>query len=123
MKMDGKQVEILIDVSVNWDERNVLILGVNPPVKIRMHEIVSSKDKQALYTIGNSEDSNNKDIFKFACTNTINDCKWTKAPTQLQHGRYFTVAIPIPEALVNKYCSKYFKFYSYEDLKVKYILM
>jgi len=75
--------------------------SVDLPVKISDHEIVASKGN--LYTIGSS--FNNKDIYKFACTNSITNCSWTKIPTQLQYGRRQTVAMPIPDALANKLCN------------------
>ena len=88
-----------------WDATNVFILGVDLPVNLLSHEIVASKDQSVLYTIGNGATSNNKDIYKFACTNSITNCSWTKIPTQLQYGRYGTVAMSIPNALANKLCN------------------
>ena len=84
-----------------WDETNVFILGVDLPVNIQEHEIVASKGN--LYTIGNLFSP--KDIYKFECTNSITDCSWTKIPTQLQYGRYWTVAMPIPDELANALCN------------------
>ena len=88
-----------------WNETNVFILGVDVPVRITSHEIVAFEDKTALYTIGNGNSSNNKDIYKFECINSITDCSWTKIPTQLQYGRYSTVAMPIPDELANALCN------------------
>ena len=70
-----------------------------------MHQMVASKDKTSLYTIGNGKSSNNKDIYKFECTQSITECSWTKIPTQLQSGRKQTVAMPIPNELANKLCN------------------
>ena len=89
-----------------WDEINVFILGVHLPVNLAEHEIVASEDNKYLYTIGNDYSSNNKDIFKFTCTNSIKNCSWTKILTKLQYGRELTVAMPIPNALANTLCSK-----------------
>ena len=83
----------------------VFILGVNLPVGIENHEIVASKDNKVLYTIGNRYSSNNKDIYKFTCTNSITNCSWTKIPTQLQYGRSHTVAMTIPNSLAAKLCN------------------
>ena len=82
----------------------VFILGVDLPVGINGHEIVASKYDKVLYTIGNRYYYNNKDkdIFKFAWTNSITNCSWTKVPTQLQYGRHSTVAMTIPDTLANK---------------------
>ena len=84
------------------DETIVFILGVDLPVGIHGHEIVASKDNKVLYTIGNIHFK--KDIFKFACTNSISNCSWTKIPTQLQYGRSETVAMTIPNELAYKLC-------------------
>ena len=81
---------------------NVFILGVDLPVRLAEHEIVASNDNKVLYTIGNGYSSNNNDIFKFACTNSITNCSWTKIATKLQYGRYGTVAIPLPDSMANK---------------------
>jgi len=77
--------------------------SVDVPVGLWYHEMVASKGN--LYTIGNLGSSNNKDIYKFECTNSITACSWTKIPTQLQYGRYWTVAMPISDALANKLCN------------------
>ena len=89
------------------DETNVFILGVDLPVGIYGHEIVASKDNKVLYTIGNaySYDDKDKDIYKFACTNSITNCSWTKILTQLQYGRYAAVAMTIPDTLAAKLCN------------------
>ena len=81
---------------------NVFILGVDLPVNHGFHEMVASNDNKYLYTIGNGYSSNNNDIFKFACTNSITNCSWTKLETKLQIGRYSTVAIPLPDSMANK---------------------
>ena len=83
----------------------VFILGVDLPVLIYGHEIVASKDNKVLYTIGNSYSSDDKDIYKFTCTNSITNCSWTKVPTQLQYGRYYSVAMTIPDTLADKLCN------------------
>ena len=80
-----------------------MILGVNLPVRIRNHEFVASKDNKVLYTIGNVHFK--KDIFKFACTNSITNCSWTKIPTQLQYDRWWFVAMTISDALAYKLCN------------------
>jgi len=82
--------------------------SVDLPVGIYGHEFVASEDNKVLYTIGNHFYSNNKDIFKFACTNNITNCSWTKIPTQLQYGRYGryeAVAMTIPDTLAAKLCN------------------
>ena len=83
---------------------NVFILGVDLPVYLANTEIVASNDNKYLYTIGNGYSSNNNDIFKFACTNSITNCSWTKIATKLQYGRSRTVAIPLPDSMANKLC-------------------
>jgi len=75
--------------------------SVDSPVNLRYHEMVASEGN--LYTIGIRDYF--KDIYKFSCTNSITNCSWTKIPTQLQYGREFTVALPIPSALANKLCN------------------
>merc|ERR1712062_601127 len=79
--------------------------SVDLPAGITNHEIVASKDNKVLYTIGNSYSSDDKDIYKFTCPNSITDCSWTKIPTQLQYGRYDTVAMTIPDTLAAKLCN------------------
>jgi len=79
--------------------------SVHLPAPINLHEIVASKDNKVLYTIGNHFPHYNKDIFKFECTNSITNCSWTKIPTQLQYGRYDTVAMTIPNSLADKLCN------------------
>merc|ERR1712062_623222 len=79
--------------------------SVDLPVGIYVHEIVASKDNKVLYTIGNGFSSFNKDIYKFACTNSITNCSWTKIPTQLQYSRSRTVAMTIPNTLAAKLCN------------------
>ena len=86
------------------DETNVFNLGVNLPYYFTGHEIVASKDNKYLYTIGNYHSSNNMNIFKFECTNSITNCSWTKIATKLQYGRSRTVAIPLPDSMANKLC-------------------
>ena len=83
----------------------VFILGVDLPVPFHLHEIVASKDNKVLYTIGNWISSNNKDIYKFECSNSITNCSWTKVPTQLQYSREKTVAMTIPDTLADKLCN------------------
>ena len=83
---------------------NGFILGVDLPVRIYAHEMVASKDNKVLYTIGNLYPDNDKDIYKFACTNSITNCSWTKISTELQYGRQWTVAMSIPNALSDKLC-------------------
>ena len=87
----------------NESETIVFILGVDLPVDLAAHEIVASKGN--LYTIGNAASSYKNDIYKFECINSITDCSWTKIPTQLQYGRYSTVAMPIPDELANALCN------------------
>ena len=85
---------------------DVFILGVDVPVELRRHQIVASQGN--LYTIGNGfpwDTSNNKDIFKFECNNSITNCSWRKIPTKLQYGRDTTVAMAIPNALSDKLCN------------------
>jgi len=87
--------------------------SVDLPVFIRNHDIVASKDNKVLYTIGNYYGNyNNKDIFKFTCTNNITNCSWTKISTELQYLNYFVqfssyvgVAMTIPNSLANKLCN------------------
>jgi len=77
--------------------------SVDLPVKLAEHAIVASKDNKVLYTIGNWYSPS--DIYKFSCTNSITNCSWTKIPTQLQFGRWKSVAMTIPDTLANKLCS------------------
>ena len=91
-----------------WDDTNVFIIGKDLPVDFVFHQIVASEDQTALYNIGNTDSSNNKDIYKFACTNSITHCSWTKIPTQLQYGRSRAVAMTIPYALAEKLCKGIF---------------
>ena len=88
------------------DETNgFFFLGVDLPVSNKGHSIVASRDKTSLYTIGNYYNSNNKEIYKFECTNSITSCSWTKIPTKLQYGRKETVTMPISNTLANKLCT------------------
>ena len=86
-----------------WDETYVFILGVDFPENLAYSEFVASKGN--LYTIGNAYSSNNKDIYKFECTNSITNCSWTKISTQLQYGRRWTVAMTITDTLADTLCS------------------
>ena len=87
------------------DENNVFILGALLPFNVKNHEIVASEDNKYLYTIGNIESVSNKDIYKFTCKNSITNCSWTKIPTQLQFGRWKSVAMTIPDTLAAKLCN------------------
>jgi len=79
--------------------------SVDLPVNHAQHDIVASKDTKVLYSIGNGITSFSKDIYKFACTNSITNCSWTKILTQLQYGRYAAVAMTIPDTLAAKLCN------------------
>ena len=68
------------------------------------NNMVASADKQYLYMIGNSDLGHRHEIYRFSCNDSINDCEWAKIDTELAHGRFYHVAFPIPNALVNKVC-------------------
>ena len=113
------------------DETIVFILGVDLPVGIHGHEIVASKDNKVLYTIGNYYGNyNNKDIFKFTCTNNITNCSWTKISTELQYQNYFVqfgsyvaVAMTIPNSLANKLCNWSNNYvWNYPPIKVLFLI-
>ena len=86
-----------------WCKTSAFIAGVDLPVNMSFHEIVASAGN--LYTIGNKYGSNNKDIFKFECNNSIKNCSWSKIQTKVQYGRQSTVAMTIPNALSDKLCN------------------
>ena len=86
-----------------WQSRYIFI-GADLEVEIQGYEMVASPDKQFLFTIGNKDDKYDKDIYKFSCSESINDCKWTKW-SELKYGREYPVAFPIPDDLVNKLCN------------------
>ena len=79
-------------------------VGTDLPVPIYDHQMVSSPDKQYVYTIGNDETSYNKDIYKYSCNGDITQCGWTKIETQPHYGRERFVAFAIPNSLANKLC-------------------
>ena len=79
-------------------------IGVDLPAKMERHEIVAINGNKVLYAIGNFHNPN-KDIYKFACTNSITNCSWTKITTKLQYGRDFSVAMTIPDTLAAKLCN------------------
>ena len=64
---------------VGWQE------GAQLPVHIFNHQqMVTSPDKQFVYTIGNGHRAYNKDIYKYTCPNNdIKQCVWTKAKTKV----------------------------------------
>ena len=74
------------------------------PVTKYYFQMVSSAGKKSLYAIGGAG-SNNKEIYKFSCTGSINNCEWQKSSTALKYGRKSFVAIPIPNALADKLCN------------------
>ena len=83
-----------------YEFRN-FILGKDLPVPHVGHQMVSSSNKQALYTIGTY---GRKDIYRFSCNESITDCEWSKLENRLQHDRYFHVAFNIPDKLAKKLC-------------------
>ena len=98
--MDGRKVTF----SDNRHDTIFHILGADLPISIGGHQVMASSDKQALYTIGNT-DSDFKDLYKYSCNGTINDCKWMEMDLKLKYGRYSTVVMQIPNELVNKLCT------------------
>merc|ERR1719225_1655346 len=81
--------------------------GAQLPVHIRNHQMVTSPNKQFVYTIGNEFTGYdiNKDIYKYACQNNdIKHCVWTKAKTKLEYGRERLVAFGIPNSLAERIC-------------------
>ena len=112
LQMDGKRVRILHMSYLRYIHTHtrcykfLFYIGVDFPIAIANHKIVASMDNQFLYTIGNSQSSNvnNRDIYKFSCLESINDCKWTKVETRLKYGRSFAAAMRIPKALAEKLC-------------------
>ena len=95
-----QSTEYLSKASFNdgWKE------GADLPVPLHDHQMVSSPDKQYVYTIGNDETSYNKDIYKYSCNGDITQCGWTKIETQPHYGRERFVAFAIPDSLANKLC-------------------
>ena len=87
---------------VGWQE------GAQLPVHIFNHQqMVTSPDKQFVYTIGNGHRAYNKDIYKYTCPNNdIKQCVWTKAKTKLKYGRERLVAFGIPNSLAEKICER-----------------
>ena len=77
--------------------------GAQLPVHMLDHQMVSSPDKQSVYTIGNEHQTYDKDIFKYTCQNKDN-CHWTKAKTKLKYGRERLVAFGIPNSLAKTIC-------------------
>ena len=76
------------------------------PVTNFYFQMVSSADKKSLYAIGGLGSNNDspKEIYKFSCTGSINNCQWQKSDTTLKYGRHRFVAIPIPTFLADKLC-------------------
>ena len=95
-----QSTEYLSKASFNdgWKE------GTDLPVPLHDHQMVSSPDKQYVYTIGNDATSYNKDIYKYSCNGDITQCGWTKIETQPHYGRERFVAFAIPDSLANKLC-------------------
>ena len=82
------------------------ISGNDMPVSKSYFQMVSSADKKSLYAIGGaSGKESGKEIYKFSCTGSINNCQWQKSNTALKYGRYSFVAIPIPNSLADKLCN------------------
>ena len=80
-------------------------IGADLPVPILYHQMVSSPNKQFLYTIGNRYDTYSKDIYRYACpTKDIKKCQWNKINTKLKNGRRRLVAFPIPNSMVKRIC-------------------
>ena len=79
--------------------------GTDLPVPIYDHQMVSSPDKQFVYTIGNEHQGSNKVIHKYTCPNNdIKKCQWNKIETKLKYGRERLVAFAIPNDLANMIC-------------------
>ena len=69
--------------------------------------MVVSNDQKFLYTIGNSNELNYKEIYKLNCGSSMDpdDCWWELKTTQLKYGRYEHVAFSIPDTLAEKLCN------------------
>ena len=74
------------------------------PVWFDDHWFVASSNQQALYTIGNDNTQFNKNIYKFSCSGSIDNCAWTLMKTKLRYGRNFPIAFSIPDDLAIKLC-------------------
>ena len=81
----------------------VCILGTDLPISISGHQVVTSSDKQVLYTVGQTN-LDFKYIFMHSCNGTLDNCKWETADVKLQYGRYSAVAMLMPDELINKLC-------------------
>ena len=64
--------------------------------------MIASPDKKSLYVIGGY--GQKKEVYKYTCSSNISTCTWSKTATELTHGRYAFVAIPIPNYLAVKVC-------------------
>ena len=97
---------------INLKMKSLLSLGVDIPSNGQMFNfvMVASSDKRAVYTIGDGlhhweyGTKQGDIIWKFSCSNGIEQCTWTEIPTKLKYGRLNTVAMTIPNALADKLC-------------------
>ena len=79
--------------------------GTDLPVHISDHQMVTSPDKQFVYTIGNDFTAYDKEIYKYTCQNNdIKQCIWTKSKTKLKYGRRYLVAFGIPNSWAKNIC-------------------
>jgi len=66
--------------------------------------MVASPDKEVVYIVGGSGPSGKK-IFKFSCLDDqIQHCQWEEMATRLTYPRWASIAMSIPDDLVNKLC-------------------
>ena len=85
--------------------------GTNLPVGISEHQMVTSPDKQFVYTIGNGfrpyDKESSQEIYKYTCQNNdIKQCIWTKSKTKLKYGRRYLVAFGIPNSWAKNICEQ-----------------
>ena len=86
-------------------DKNDLILGADLPVNHAGHQMVASFDKQFLYDLVNGYHGDGKNIYKYSCSGTITNCRWTMIGTKaVQAKRYYSVAFPITNYLAKKLC-------------------
>ena len=83
--------------------------GTDLPVHISDHQMVTSPDKQFVYTIGNGfrpyDKESSQEIYKYTCQNNdIKQCIWTKSKTKLKYGRRYLVAFGIPNSWAKNIC-------------------
>ena len=78
------------------------------PVGLYESHLIGAPNLQSLFAMGYIGGSHvgGRDIYRFSCDDNINLCEWTKSDVQLKYGRRLSVAMVVPNTLVDKLCQQ-----------------